>query len=376
MLVSYLGIAQTIKTGVLVIGNGSNAIGASIQSAVSGVKTILLLPDPGFVLSPPGNPSSGIDAELQKRMISGNASAAAVVKIWTDTLKNLTVIRGTPWIRIKRSGGNWHVNLVGGKSIKAEVMVNADASGKLISELKLVKVPLQWRTFGYQDFMYRTSVATGHTLNNVSANILPLSTLLIPTQENLVSLNSDHESIASGQAAGATAAYGVFFKKKTSAVDLKAVQGELINYKLSLVPYADVNPADSNWKAIQQIGLSGFIKAEIKEGTAYFRPDLPVSRLEIAEPIKSYYYKSQIWFDDHKDPQMTLAATLKMIAYVGGLSLENTTTEVRKNWRSAYHFGHDFDADRVISRREFAVLVSQYLKPFNMTIDKSGKVLR
>ncbi len=376
LLVVRLGFAQTTKTGVLVIGNGSNAVGASIQSAVSGVKTVLLLPDPGFVLSASGNLRSGIEAELQKRMLTTNTSAAAMVKIWTDTLKNLTVVRGTPWIRIKRSGGGWHIALLGGKSIKAGVLVNADASGKVNTELKLTKAPVQWSPFGYTDFLYRTSIATGYTVSNSSANFLQLSKLLVPAEDNLVVLNSDHESIAAGQAAGATAAYAAFFKKKTSEANLKVIQGELINYKLSLVPFADVNPIDSNWKAIQLIGLSGFIKAELINGTAFFRPDFPVSREEIMEPIKSYYYKAQIWFDDNKAPQMTLATTLKMITYVGGLSPENTIAEVKKNWKTTYRFNSNFEQEKVISRREFAVLVSQYLKPFNVTIDKSGKVLR
>ncbi len=43
--------AQTTKTGVLVIGNGNNAIGAGIQAAVSGVKTVILLPGSGFEAS-------------------------------------------------------------------------------------------------------------------------------------------------------------------------------------------------------------------------------------------------------------------------------------------------------------------------------------
>ncbi|MEJ2883967.1 hypothetical protein [Pedobacter sp. GR22-6] len=376
LLLVQLGQAQTTKTGVLVIGNGSNAIAASIQSAVSGAKTVLLLPNPGFVMATPDELPSGISAELQKRMAESHSSAAVTLKTWTDTLKNLTIVRGTDWIKIKRSGGGWNLELMGGKSIKAVVLVHAEHSGKLSADLQLPKITRQWKAFGYDDFMYRTSVATGKAIGNSSANVLTFSALMLPGQENLVLLDPEHESLAAGQAAGATAAYAAFFKTKTSEAKLKVIQGELLNYKLSLLPFADITPADSNWRAIQMVGMSGFLKAELTNGTAYFRPDRPVTMEEIREPVKSFYYKAQIWFDDHKGKDMSLSTTLDMIAYVGGVSLANTTAEVKKNWKKAYHFNTEFEEKRVVSRREFAVLVNQYLKPFNMTFDKTGKVLR
>ena len=124
------------------------------------------------------------------------------------------------------------------------------------------------------------------------------------------------------------------------------------------------------------VGVSGFLKAELSHGTAYFRPDQPVRIEELEEPVKSFYYKAQIWFDDHKGKEMTLGTTLDMMAYVGGLSLQHTTAEVQKNWKKGYHFNTDFEPGRIVSRREFAVLANQYLKPFNITFDKAGKVQR
>ena len=376
LLIACSTQAQTTKAGVLVIGNGSNAIGASIQSAVSGATTVLLLPDPGFAPGKPEGLPSGIAAELQKRMTEGNVSAGTALKSWTDTIKKLTIVRGTPWIKIKRSGGGWNVALTGGKTIKAEVLVHADATGKLNSELQLPAIQKQWNPFNYDDFLYRTSVAGGKMLDDGTSNLLLFSSLTLPNQENLVLLDPKQESLSAGQAAGATAAYAAFYKVKVSQAKLKAIQGELLYYKLALLPFADVGLADSNWRAIQMVGVSGFLKAELSHGTAYFRPDQPVRIEELEEPVKSFYYKAQIWFDDHKGKEMTLATTLDMMAYVGGLSLQHTTAEVQKNWKKGYHFSTDFEPGRIVSRREFAVLANQYLKPFNITFDKAGKVQR
>lgn len=381
--------AQTIKTGVLVIGNRNNAIGAGIQSAVSGVKTILMLPVQSFDVRPLDKDlPSGIAAEFVKRYkeLKGikdgsalnidDANANTVLKIWTDSLKNLTVIRGLSISRLKRSGSGWNVQLNDGRTIKAKVLVNADHSGQVNTLLGLQKTGVQWQPFNYINNLYRTAFAAGYSVNNTTANVMLLKPLLPTDQENLVVLSPETESFAAGQAAGATAAYAVFFNSKTSAADLKTIQRELINYKLCLVPFADINYLDSNWKAIQFVGLSGFLKGEVLGSLALFYPDKEVSVAEIKEPIKEYYYKAQIWFDDYKAAEMTLGATLDLVCKVGNKSLVNTEAEIKKRWKANYNFKTEFNAARPITRREFAVIVNEYLKPFDVTIDKSGRVLR
>jgi hypothetical protein len=386
-----MATAQTIKTGVLVIGNGNNAIGAGFQSAISGVKTVLLTQASDFELSSPDkNLASGLEyAFLNKmRLAKGikdstsavyvdRTSANAVLKTWGDSTKNLTVIRNIKWSRIKRSGNNWNVLLADGRTIKAEVLVNADGTGNVNSALMLPASPdRQWQAFSYGDNIYRLSVASGYAVNASTANIVSMYNLLLPKQENLVVLAAGQESLAGGQAGGATAAYAVFFKTRTSLSSLKMIQRELINYKLTVMPFADVQQADSNWKAIQFVGLSGFLKADIVNGTANFLPEKLVSTAEIKEPVKEYYFKAQIWFDDYKAADVTIAALLNLISYVGNKSPENTQAEVQKKWKSQYHFKNEFDLKRNVTRREFAVLVNEYLNPFNVNIDKTGRVVR
>jgi hypothetical protein len=389
-LFSQLVMAQTIKTGVLVIGNGNNALGAGFQSAMSGAKTVLLLQEEGFNLAAlDKNLASGLETTFVNKMRKekgikdstaavyvDNSSANVVLKSWGDSVKNLTVIRNIKWSRIKRSGNNWNVLLADGRTIKAEVLVNADPTGNVKTLLALPDAATQWQPLNYGDNLYRLTVASGYAGGAATGNVIPLYSLLLPGQENLVVLNAGKESIAGGQAAGAIAAYAAFFKTKTSLASLKVIQRELIDHKLSLLPFADVQRADSNWKPIQLVGLSGFLKAEIAGGIARFLPDQLVNTAEVKEPMKSFYYKAQIWFDDYKEQEMSLAAVLSLVAKVGNKSPENTLEEVKKNWKTAYHFKTDFDLNRMATRREFAVLVNEYLNPFGVNIDKSGNVLR
>ncbi|WP_379086546.1 hypothetical protein [Pedobacter sp. UC225_65] len=67
--------AQTLKPDVLVIGNGNAAVAAGLQSAISGVKTTILLQAGGFDISPiSGNLSSGIEATFLKKSEKPNRS--------------------------------------------------------------------------------------------------------------------------------------------------------------------------------------------------------------------------------------------------------------------------------------------------------------
>ncbi|RZK55142.1 MAG: hypothetical protein EOO87_08630 [Pedobacter sp.] len=179
-----------------------------------------------------------------------------------------------------------------------------------------------------------------------------------------------------GQAAGATATYAAFYSFKTSQSNLKKIQGELVNYKLNIMPFADVKLNDTNWKAIQFVGLTGVLKANLDNGNANFSPNQLVTTAEIKQPFKDFYYKAQIWFDDYKSEQMTIGSALDMICYVGNKALDNTKKELTKKWKTSYQFKTEFDLERQINRVEFAVMLQDYMPPFNVNVEKTGKVVR
>ena len=374
--------AQKVKTGVLVVGNGSSALGAGIQAAKSGVKTTILLTEAGFsTTSSTKSIISGIERDFLKatgngKNAGGQSNENDLIKLFTDTIKNLTIIKNASWNKFKRSGSGWLVEFSNKSTLKAEVLVDADRSGKLKQALQLTYPVPSWQPLDYGNNVYKTSITAGLFSNGTNANFLSLYQLLIPGQDNLVALNPEQESFAGGQAAGATAAYAAFFHKKTSESNLKNIQGELINFRLSIVPLSDVNDLDSNWKAMQFLGLSGILKAELTGGTALFNPEKLVITDEITQPLKDHYYKAQIWFDDHKGQEMSIGATIDLVCYTGGRSPVATRAEVQKYWKTRFKFKSEFDEKRIISRREFSVLFYSYNNPFNVRVDKTGRITR
>ncbi|RZJ63912.1 MAG: hypothetical protein EOO47_27715 [Flavobacterium sp.] len=300
--------------------------------------------------------------------------ANASLDVWVDSIKNLNVIKNVMWTKAERSGKNWVFRLSDGSTIRPKVLINP-ADAKLNEALKITAPNTQWNKLDYNNTLYRTSVASGKLENGTTGTIFSMYQLLLKEQENLVWIN-DPESMAIGQAAGATAAYAAFFNLKTSESNLKKIQGELINYKLDLMPFADIKQPDTNWKAIQFVGITGVLKAEMDGKSAKFSPNKLVTTDEIKQPIKDFYYKAQIWFDDYKSPIVSIGAALDMISYVGNKSPETMKKDIQKKWKTSYQFKTEFDLERQINRRELAVLFQDYMPPFNVNVDEKGKVVR
>ncbi len=391
MLTAFFGHvnAQTVRTDVLVIGNGNAAFAAGLQSAISGVKTTILLQAGGFDIMPiPGDLNSGIQATFFKKyreftnekdstksIILDKLKANSVLKAWTDSIKNLTIIKNVMWIKADRSGSNWVFKLNDGSTLRPKILINP-TDQKLNEGLKItIPAVTNWNKLDNNNTIYRTTVASGKFTNGTTANIFSMYQLFVPAQENLIWIN-DNESMALGQAAGATAAYAAFFGTKTSLSNLKKIQGELINYRLDLMPFKDIKQPDTNWKAIQFVGMTGVLKADFDRNGALFSPNKLVTTNEIKQPIKDLYYKAQIWFDDYKESKMTIGSTLDIISYVGNKSIETMKKELGKKWKTSYQFKSEFDLTRQINRREFAVLLQDYMPPFNVNVDEKGKVVR
>ena len=380
VLILILGMFQAatfaqknIKTDVLIIGANNAAAAAAIQSVVSGVNAVLLSDTTIALSKPEGANLSGIAFTLSKKVTeTGDANLAHVFKTWTDSLKNLQFLESTSWEKLERSGTGWKVRIEDGRTIKAKVLIYAIPTDRTIA-LKIERSRPSI-AFNYNSNIYRTSVGTD--VLNREITIVPAFSLVSSSNKNLVLANSSTASYSEGQAAGATAAYGAFYNVDASQPNMKAIQGELLNYKQSLLPFYDVKPIDTNWRAIQEFALSGMLKAKIKDGKAYFMPEEVVQFGEIAPTLKELYYKAQIWLEDHKGVPMNLENVLSMISYVGNKSAENTLEQIKKQWKTSYQFKSDFSLDKPLTRREFAVIIRDYLKPFDVNLDKGGRVLR
>lgn len=381
--------AQTLRPGVLVVGNGNAAAAAALQSAISGVETVILLQAGGFDISPIGDDlSTGIQATFLKKIrdakqIKDSTQAITfdkrlandVLSDWAYSLKNLTVIKNAMWVKADGYVNSWGLKLSDGRTLRAKVLINI-ADTKLNAALKITASTTTLPTkLDYANTIYRTSVVGGISHNGSSANIFSLYQFFVPEQDNLVWI-SNPENMMIGQAAGATGAYSAFFNVKTSVTNLKKIQGELIAYKLDLMPFSDIKQTDSNWKAIQFVGVTGILKGDFVGNKLLFSPEKLVTTADIKQPLKDFYYKAQIWFDDYKNEKMTIGSSLEMISYVGNKDLETMKREIQKRWKTNYQFKTELNLERQINRRELAVLLQDYMPPFNVNVDKTGKVAR
>jgi hypothetical protein len=176
-----------------------------------------------------------------------------------------------------------------------------------------------------------------------------------------------------GQAAGASAAFCSFFKTTSNNLGVRTIQAELFLYKSWLVPFTDIAYADSNFAAIQRIGVTGLLKGKTVAGKLLFQPDSMVSADDIRVPMREFYSRSQIWFADHKLDRFTIEDVLSLIKFNASRG-EELNAEVEKAWKKSFRFNSEFDLKRLVTRREFAVLADAYLKPFNVRADLRGNL--
>jgi FAD dependent oxidoreductase len=183
-----------------------------------------------------------------------------------------------------------------------------------------------------------------------------------------------------GQAAGTLAALAA--KRKdgdASLVPVRSVQRALLNSGAYLMPYADVNPADPHFKAIQRVGATGLLRGKGQPNAwanrTWFYPDsaasssdflkqIPVEMLsaekrkavEDAAPLtieQSLYWVSQL-------RQATAQRTKQAIPVWDLAKISELARSNWKDWRLA-----DFSLQRPITRRELAVLLDALFDPFS-----------
>ena len=376
-------ISQTSRSGVLVIGNQAGAYAAAIQSARSGVKTILL----SDRLEWDNTNNLAIKPELNYGVLSDIAkknkdnthktwstdSLALQLKSIADTVKRLKLVK-SGLKSFKKTGKGWKVRLKDGQKISAAILLDATKENAILSQLKLNPVqnpaidPLK------ESLRSRTSVAALD-----SGRVLPLKALINEQENRLVvlpELQTAIESIHAGQAAGATAAFCAFFETDTKKLNTRTIQGELLNYKSSLFPFGDVLPSDSSFIRLQHLALTGLLQHgfEKRGDKLYFNNDGHLSTEELKEDMKSFYSRSQIWFADHTVEKMSIEEAIQLLMYTGTRG-EEMRRETERNWKTSFGLKNEYQPKRAITRREFAVLTDTFLQPFNARVDLDGQLI-
>ncbi|HQT21882.1 hypothetical protein [Daejeonella sp.] len=410
LILSLFGLclqAQTIKTGVLVVGNTPAGVAAAIQSARSGAKTTYLTQSLSV------NPVFAEEdlqylwnirnhyflKERKKSKVTDSIIATKInllkatdlIKNIADTVKNLNLNHNNVIDEITKDGKGWEVRLKGGQKIKTDVIVDATDKLSLASLLRIdmkkaVSIPVKNEN-PFDSKLIRSGMATGYlelANNERSIASIPPSALIPAGFENFIVVPKQigqvkPERMGLGQAAGTIAAYCAFFKTTTKTINIRVVQGELLAFDAVLIPYSDIDQKDPNFKAFQQLGLSGLMKSTmVKDGNINkikFDTAGTLTSEELRAPMKEFYTRSQIWFADNKADTLTIGDAISLFMFTATRG-EELKKEIEEGWKVSFKFNSKFDLKRNISRKEFGILADRYLQPFNVRVDLAGNLMR
>ncbi len=399
--------AQTLKTGVLVIGNTAASVAASIQSARSGAKTILLTQTPAISMDLAQDDFAYLQkirnyyqSKVKKKPGAKDSTVAfdpnmtkdqylKILKGITDTTKNLSLTLNTALEKIEKDGKGWEVKLKNGQKIKADVVVDATQNLFIASILRIDANKTMGNSTGinssFDNKLYRSTVASAYSDAKVMSSLTPLSigAFLPAGVENFVIVPKNTGtfkllSMSAGQAAGTIASYCAFFKTTTKNINVRAVQTELLTFGAELIPLADVPVNDPHFLTFQRMALSGLLKPMVaKEGdrsVIMFDTISTISSEQLRIPVREFYSRSQIWFADNKKEVMTIGDVISLFKFTATRG-EELTKEIEEGWKESFQFESKFDLKRPITRKEFAILADRYLQPFNIKVDFAGNLL-
>jgi hypothetical protein len=254
--------------------------------------------------------------------------------------------------------------------------------------------------------LYRTSIGVGDAIPDQNSNgaadytsfpaySIPLGAVVVKDLDNLIitenAISVTHLVGAStcdpavqmtlGQGAGTVAAFCAFFKTTTLHLNVRAVQGEILDFKGYLLPISDIPSTDPDFRAIQQVSATGLLQTKTQASTGnalkvVFAPDSLVHTAEIKPILDDIYTRGFLWFNKAKPGEyFTVGNLLSFISEITLSEPKPLQLELQKEWQAKYKFKDPFDLNRPVTRREFAVLANKYLNPFARQINLSGRLI-
>jgi hypothetical protein len=256
-----------------------------------------------------------------------------------------------------------------------------------------------YKPYDRESKLYRTSIAVGDavpfgTEKAFLAYSIPLGSVVLKDVDNIlitekalsvskdVSGSTANPSIQMtlGQGVGATAAYCAFFKTTTKHLNVRVIQGEILDHKGYLLPFTDIPQKSHYFRAIQQVCATGLLRGIQKTNgnniEIHFEQDDIVKTEEIEPILTEIYTRGFLWFNKEKPgAQFTLGNLLSLISDYTLTDPKTLQLYVQKFWTTQFRLTGSFDLNRPVTRLEFAVLANRYLNPFAKTVDLSGRIV-
>jgi hypothetical protein len=250
-------------------------------------------------------------------------------------------------------------------------------------------------SIGVADAMPEQNAASMVAYPPLPAYSIPMGAVLVKGMENLIvtenAISVTHLVGAStcnpavqmtlGQGAGTIAAFCAFFKTTTQHLSVRTIQGELLDFKGYLLPISDIQLTDPNFRAIQQVCATGLLQTRTQPSTGnalkvVFDADSAVCTAEVKPVLDDIYTRGFLWFNKTKPGEfITVGNLLSFISEITLSEPKPLQIALQKEWKSRYKFKTDFDLNRPVTRREFAVLSNKYLNPFARRVDLSGRLV-
>ncbi len=181
-----------------------------------------------------------------------------------------------------------------------------------------------------------------------------------------------------GQAAGALAALSVKQKKTISSVSVRDVQSELLNADCYLLPYLDLPKTDVHFKAVQRIGSTGILKGVGMNvgwsNETWFQCDSLIDVAELKEGLNDFEPAFK-W--NSKSNELSIKEAIELVASLATFyKIKNADFgTISSNWQKMQL--NNYNAERKITRKEFAVLLDTYIQPFSLKdVDMKGSYIK
>jgi hypothetical protein len=406
------------KAQVIVYGNGLDAWAAAVQSAKSNIPTLWINPHPegklAFSVSQSAmverhDADGGLWAELLTTSVKETKMSDSAILIgrtlfqfasienaalqMTNAQKSLQVLNGHQILKARKQGKQWSIETNNRQRHRVRALVDASSdqilwklAGQMVQD---GRVQSGLVTDG-GDPLLKTSVMALPTLNG-QVSIVPLGTLLSDQEtalystrnhailQSLTSDNSESHAIYTkiGQVMGAVAAYSAFFKQTSKQVDVRKVQGEILQYQARLLPYQDISIISPYRLAVERISLCGVLQPQkgVDPQKWYFNGHLPVSSQEVSDVLNTLYVRSTIWWKDHPTEAITLKELLDFIKFVSYKGHE-IDLQAERLWSQRWRFDTPFSLDLKLNRTQFAVILDHFATPFHTAVTYQGRFMR
>lgn len=177
-----------------------------------------------------------------------------------------------------------------------------------------------------------------------------------------------------GQAAGAIAALSVKLNETVAKTPVRDVQSALLDAGGYLMPYLDLPKSDVHFKAVQRIGATGILKGEGKNvgwsNETWFNTDQQVNIDELKNDLKDFEPAFE-WKSNNAELSVNEAIEL-VCSMAEFYKIKNVNPRTIVNHWVDNNL-NEYNADRKITRKEFAVLLDTYIHPFQLKdVDMKG----